>query len=111
LEKFLVATQLGVEANKSLRVGPVSFPRAQLRTFQFSKDKLSVYEGRVILRFSVTVPANFNSNSIELKAKLRYQSCSDSLCFPPQSREIKLEAPVAAANESVKRVNGQFFGR
>jgi DsbC/DsbD-like thiol-disulfide interchange protein len=111
LEKFLVATQLGIEASKGLRVGPVSFPRAQLRTFQFSKDKLSVYEGRAILRFSVTVPANFNSNSIELKAKLRYQSCSDSLCFPPQSREIKLEAPVAGANESVKRVNGQYFGR
>lgn len=111
LEKFLVATQLSVEAPHGVRVGAVSFPRALLRNFQFSKDKLSVYEGRAILRFTVTVPAAFESGSLEIKAKLRYQSCSDSLCFPPQTREVKLEAPVVGAGDSVKRVNTQIFGR
>lgn len=110
LEKFLVATQLTVEAPQGVKVGAVTFPRALMKTFQFSKDKLSVYEGRVILRFSATVPANFSGGSMQLKAKLRYQSCSDSLCFPPQTREIKLDVPVVAMNESVKRVNNQFFG-
>jgi DsbC/DsbD-like thiol-disulfide interchange protein len=110
LEKFLVATQLSVEAPQGVKVSAVTFPRAQLRTFQFSKEKLSVYEGKVILRFNVTVPANFNSGSLQLKTKLRYQSCSDSLCFPPQTREVKLDAPVVSATESVKRINGQYFG-
>lgn len=111
LEKFLVATQLSVEAPQGVRVGAVAFPRALLRNFQFSKEKLSVYEGRVILRFNVTVPANFNGGSMQLKTKLRYQSCSDSLCFPPQTREVNLDVPVVGANESVKRVNSQYFGR
>lgn len=111
LEKFLVATQLTIDAPKEIRVGPVAYPRARLQNFQFSKDKLSVYEGRAVLRFTVTVPANFNSSSMELKAKLKYQSCSDSLCFPPQSREVKLEVPVVGANEAVTRINAQFFGR
>ncbi|HXD33356.1 MAG TPA: protein-disulfide reductase DsbD N-terminal domain-containing protein [Pyrinomonadaceae bacterium] len=109
LEKFLVATQLSVEAPQGVKVGAVAFPRALLKNFQFSKEKLSVYEGRVILRFNVTVPASFNSGSIQLKSKLRYQSCSDSLCFPPQTREVKLDVPVVGANESVKRVNSQYF--
>jgi len=109
LEKFLVATQLSVDTPKGVRVGPVAYPRALLRKFQFSQERLSVYEGRAILRFNVTVPANFNSGSLELKAKLRYQSCSDSLCFPPQNREVKLEVPVVGANEAVKRVNTQYF--
>jgi len=109
LEKFLVATQLGIEAPNSVRVSTISFPRAQLKNFQFSKQKLSVYEGRAILRFNVMVPASYNSGSIELRAKLRYQSCSDSLCFPPQSREVKLDIPVVGTNESVKRVNGEIF--
>ena len=111
LESFLVATQLKVEAPGGVRVGPIVYPRALLRTFSFSKDKLSVYEGRAVLRFNVTVPANFGSGSVELKAKLRYQSCSDALCFPPQSREVKVEIPVVGANESVKRINGEYFGR
>lgn len=111
LEKFLVATQLSVDAPKEIRVGPIAYPRARLQNFQFSKVKLSVYEGRAILRFNVTVPANFNSGSLELKAKLRYQSCSDALCFPPQTREVRLDVPVVNANESVKMTNAQYFGR
>lgn len=109
-EKFLVATQLSVETPQGIKASPVAFPRALLKTFQFSKEKLSVYEGRVILRFSVNVPADFNSGSIQLKAKLRYQSCSDSLCFPPQTREVRLDVPVVNANQSVNRVNNQYFG-
>ncbi len=109
LEKFLVATQLNVDAPNSVRVGPISFPRAQLKNFQFSKQKLSVYEGRVILRFNVMVPQSYNSGSVQLRAKLRFQTCSDSLCFPPQSREVKLDIPVVGANETVKRVNGEIF--
>lgn len=111
LESFLKATQLKVDAPSGARAGAVAYPRALLRSFSFSKDKLSVYEGRVILRFNVTVPANFGSGSMQLKAKLNYQSCSEALCFPPQSREVKVEIPVVGANEAVKRINGEYFGR
>jgi DsbC/DsbD-like thiol-disulfide interchange protein len=111
LEKFLVATQLSIDAPKGIRVGPIAYPRARLQKFEFSKDQLSVYEGRAILRFNVTVPANYNSGSLELKAKLRYQSCSNSLCFPPQTREVKLNVPVVGANEAARRINSEYFGR
>ncbi len=90
LEKFLIATQLQVEAAKGVRVGPVVYPRALLRNLKFSKSKVAVYEGRASMRFSVTVPANFDSDSTEVKARLRYQSCSDEVCFPPQTREVTI---------------------
>jgi DsbC/DsbD-like thiol-disulfide interchange protein len=90
LEKFLIATQLQIEAPKGIRVGPVLYPRPLLRSLKFSKNKVSVFEGRTTMRFSVTVPANFQGNSTELKARLRFQSCNDDLCFPPQTRELKL---------------------
>jgi DsbC/DsbD-like thiol-disulfide interchange protein len=90
LEKFLVATQLQIEAPNGIRVGPVIYPRAVLRNFKFSKSKVSVYEGRATMRVNVIVPASFSSGSAELKARLRYQSCNDEACFPPQTREISL---------------------
>ena len=90
LEKFLIATQLQIEAPKGVRVGPIIYPRAVLRSLKFSKSKVSVFEGRTTIRFSVNVPRNFQGNSAELKAKLRIQSCSDDTCFPPQTREVKL---------------------
>lgn len=90
LERFLIATQLQIETQKGIRVGPILYPRPLLRSLKFSKSKVSVFEGRTTIRFSVTVPRSFAGNSAELKARLRFQSCNDDLCFPPQTREIKL---------------------
>src|SRR6266850_486960 len=43
LEKFLIATQLQIEAPKEIRVGPVVYPRALLRSLKFSKNRVSVF--------------------------------------------------------------------
>ena len=90
LEKFLVPTQLKIEAPAGVRVSAVSYPKAVLRNFKFSKNKVSVYEGRAAMRVNVTVPASYSGGSAELKARLRYQSCNDEACFPPQTREVSL---------------------
>lgn len=90
LEKFLIATQLKVEAPKGIRVGAVSYPRAVLRKFQFSKNRVSVYEGRATMRFSVSVPNDAPTGSKEIKVRLRYQSCNDDACFPPQNKDVSL---------------------
>ncbi len=90
LEKFLIPTQLRVEAPNGIRVGPVAYPRAVLRNFKFSKSKVSVYEGRAIMRFNLTVPAHASTGSAEIKLKLRYQSCNDEVCFPPQTKDLSL---------------------
>lgn len=90
LEKFLIATQLQIEGPQGIRVGPTVYPRAWLRSLKFSKNKVSVFEGHTTMRFTVTVPQAFKGNSAELKARLRYQACSDDTCFPPQTREVKL---------------------
>ncbi len=90
LEKFLIATQLQVEAPQGVRVGPVAYPRGLLRNLKFSKSKVAVFEGRTTMRFNVIVPANFNTDSVDVKARLRYQSCSDEVCFPPQTREVTI---------------------
>ena len=111
LESFLKATQLTVETASGVRASQVIYPRALLRKFSFSKNNLSVYEGRVVLRFNVVVPAGFRDGNLEVKAKLNYQSCSDSLCYPPQSREVRVGLPVVSGNDSVKRINGEIFAR
>ncbi len=90
LEKFLIPTQLKVEAPDGIRVGAVSYPRALLRKFKFSKSNVSVYEGRATMRFNLTVPAGVSTGSKEVKLHLRYQSCNDEVCFPPQNKELSV---------------------
>jgi DsbC/DsbD-like thiol-disulfide interchange protein len=90
LDKYLIATKLDVETPSGMRVGPVSYPRAVMRNLKFSKGAVAVYEGRAILRFNVTVPANYGGSSGEIKGKLRFQACNDDACFPPVTREVKM---------------------
>lgn len=90
LDKFLVATKLDVETPSGMQAGPVSFPRPLLRTLKFSKEKVSVFEGNAVIRFNVTVPANYSGGSGEIKGKLRFQACNDDSCFPPITREVKM---------------------
>ena len=94
LEKFLIATQLNIEAPKGVRVSAVSYPRALLRQLKFSKNKVAVFEGRAIMRFNVTVPASYNGDYVQLKGKLRYQSCNDELCFRPENRDFNFSLRV-----------------
>ena len=110
LESFLIPTSLKVEAPGGVRAGAVMYPRAALRKFKFSQKQLSVYENKVILRFSITVPASYSGGSVDLKAHLRLQSCNDEVCFPPRNFDQDMRIDVTGANDRVKRVNGWVFG-
>jgi thiol:disulfide interchange protein DsbD len=90
LDKFLVATKLDVETPSGMNVGPITYPRALMRKLKFSKNTVAVYEGRTMIRFNVTVPANYSGGSGDIKGKLRFQACNDESCFPPVTREVKM---------------------
>ena len=90
LDKFLVATKLDVETPSGMTVGAVSYPRALMKKLKFSKGMVAVYEGKSLVRFNVTVPANYSGGSGEVKGKLRFQACNDESCFPPVTREVKM---------------------
>jgi DsbC/DsbD-like thiol-disulfide interchange protein len=112
LSKFAIPTSLKIEAPRGIRISAVSYPRAVTRRFSFSPDPMAVYEGRAVLRFSVTVPANFSEGGVvELRARLRYQSCTDEVCFPPDTRTINMPITVVGAGDSVQRINTNLFGR
>ncbi|MBA3441345.1 MAG: hypothetical protein H0T92_15895 [Pyrinomonadaceae bacterium] len=108
LGKYAVATVLRVEAPGGIKISPVTYPRSSMH--RVGGDQLAVYDGRAVMRFNVTVPANYESNAAELRARIKFQSCNDDVCFPPVTREITMPIDVAKANEAVKRVNGEVFG-
>lgn len=110
LGKYAIPTVLKIDAPGGIRVGAVTYPRSALRTFSFSQERLAVYEGRAVLRFNVIIPANFEPGVIELRASVRYQSCSNDVCFQPVTRKVTMPIAVVGTNESVKRINGEFFG-
>lgn len=91
--EYAIPTVVTVTA-QGARVGRVTYPRGVNRRFQFSETPINVYEGRVSFPFTVTVPKNFRGNTVRVRAVVRYQACTDEVCYPPRSKEVMLTARV-----------------
>jgi DsbC/DsbD-like thiol-disulfide interchange protein len=91
--QYAIATSVRVSGS-GVRVSGVTYPRGRNRTFQFSEVPINVYEGRVSFPFSVTVPANFRGNTVRVNATVRYQACTNEVCYPPKTKELTLTARV-----------------
>ena len=115
LGKYAVPTTVKVDAPKGLRVTPVSYPRGAVRSFSFGgakAERLAVYEeGNAIFRFSVAVAPNAELGVARVRVNVRYQSCSDEVCFPPATRELVLAIAIVERGAPVNRINDRYFGR
>jgi DsbC/DsbD-like thiol-disulfide interchange protein len=109
LESYLIATSVKVEPENGLRAGVVTYPRPIMRTFIFSCQQLSVYEGQARLKFNVPIPANYSDGSAKIKARVRLQSCNDEVCFPPKNYDLDLKIDVVGTTERVRATNGWAF--
>ncbi len=109
--KYLVPTSVKVEVGDNVKVGAVNYPKPLVKTFSFSEEKLSVYEGRAVMRFNLTIPQGFPHSKMLVKARVKYQSCSDNECYPPVTRDTELWIGIAGDNETVKRANTNIFGK
>lgn len=93
-DKYLVATKLDLESWDGVKTSAVMYPPAKFITFGEEKKKLSVFEGKVTMIFTVTVPANYGKGELDIKGKLRFQSCNDRECYAPASKEVWLKISV-----------------
>jgi thiol:disulfide interchange protein DsbD len=93
-EKFLIPTAFKLEPVSGLRASAVGFPKAKLQKFQFSQKPLSVYEGEVILRFTVRALPTLAPGSYTLKGKLTVQACNDTACLRPSTVEVNIPVQV-----------------
>lgn len=111
LGKYAIPTVVKIEAPREVTISPVTYPRAIVRRLKaVNNEALALYEGRAIMRFNVTVPANYSGGSLNVKARLRYQSCNDEVCFPPRNQDVDMSITVVGAKDQVQGANGWLFG-
>lgn len=91
--EYAIPTTVRASASGA-RIGAVTYPRGQNRKFGFSENAINVYEGRTSFTFPVTVPANFNGSTLRVNVTVRYQACTDEVCYPPKTKRVTLTARV-----------------
>ena len=91
--EYAIATVVRI-SGQGVRTGGISYPRGRNRKFQFSENVINVYEGRVSIPFTVTVPASFRGDVVRIRAVVRYQACTDEVCYPPKNKDVTITAKV-----------------
>ena len=91
--KNLIPTRLTLRGNGVTTFG-ITYPPGKRKKFGFSSKPLSVYEDRVYMGFRVRVPKNYRGKSVRVRATVRYQACTDEVCYAPTSKSVWLTARV-----------------
>jgi thiol:disulfide interchange protein len=91
--EYAIPTTVRASA-KGVRVSPVMYPRGVNRKFEFSENAINVYEGRPSFWFNVTVPESYKGDTVAVTVSVRYQACTNEVCYPPRTRQITLRARV-----------------
>lgn len=91
--EFAIPTT-AVVTSPGLAISGPTFPAGEDQKFAFSEDPINVYEGRVVFPFEVKVPRRAKLSDIEIKIKVRYQACTNEVCYPPRNKEVLLKASI-----------------
>lgn len=92
--EYAIPTTVKITPVSGVKIGSVVYPRGMNKKFEFSEKALNIYEGKVEFAFDVTVPTSYRGAKIEIEVSVRYQACTNEVCYPPTSKKATLTANV-----------------
>jgi thiol:disulfide interchange protein len=95
--EYLIATDLKTDGAPGFKIGDVTYPDGELRTFTFSKTPLNVYEKTIVLKMAATALPDAPAGAQHIPLKLRYQACNNEVCLPPVTLPVDATVNVAAS--------------
>jgi hypothetical protein len=85
--EYLIATTVRLSGD-GIKVRKIDYPDGANRKFQFSETELNVYEGDISIPFSVSILKSFKGKQLSMKALVRYQACTEEICYPPRNKKV-----------------------
>ncbi|MDA2923569.1 thioredoxin family protein [Acidobacteria bacterium AH-259-L09] len=107
---YLIPTQLSLEAVDGFTFGEIQYPDAVRLKFAFAEQELDVYEGRVIVRFPVTIAQSSSPGQKVMQGTFRYQACNDEICLAPALHNIRIPIHIASLEQPSRPINSDLFG-
>jgi len=90
-DEYLIPLRLTWEA-APLEVVSVEYPKGHLERYAFSEKPLSVYTGDFDVQTQFKAPEKAAKGTRRIVGKVRYQACTETMCFPPRS--LSVEVPI-----------------
>ena len=87
--EFMIPTIVKLNSSEVTNL-KIFYPKGKDKKFDFSEEKINVYEKKTIIPFTFSVPQLTKSKTINIRAVVGYQACTNEVCYPPQKKEITL---------------------
>jgi len=88
-EPFLTPTELSLDPIEGVVIGPVQYPQAEEKRFDWSPVVLLVYRGTIRLEAPIEVAAEAVAGPRQIRGQLRYQGCTPFTCLMPSSQPVE----------------------
>ena len=89
LEAYLIPTRIELDS-EIFELVASKFPEGKLKTFSFSDEKLSIFEGTVRAPLTLKAKKDAEAGKHSVTLVFHYQACNDSICLRPAKKEISL---------------------
>ena len=109
LDPFLKPTRLVIDPTEGITVVETTYPEPVTFKTRFSATPLAVYESRFIIGLSLDLADDLATGEHRLKATLKYQACSERVCYPPKTQNTELVVEVVSSETPVVPADVESF--
>jgi len=106
---FFIPTVVAFDSLQNVFFSVPVYPKAMLKSFPFSEEKISVYDKQVVIVSRVTTTAEYNTGPMKITGKVSYQCCNDNVCFPPAEKKFAINLTVVPTGTDIEKINQQYF--
>ena len=105
------SVKVDAASGSTVRILRVERPGALEKHDKATGEVRRVYLGRTVFRLAVEAPGPTAERPGEYRVALsvRFQGCSETVCFLPETRMLELRLPVRRDGEPPELVNQEFF--
>jgi thioredoxin:protein disulfide reductase len=87
------------------------FPADKLLKFEFSDNKIRVYEGENYIGLKLIQAKTLQDGEYPINIKFNYQACDNAVCYPPKTVDIILKVKISKDKESKTLANKDIFAK
>jgi thiol:disulfide interchange protein DsbD len=110
-DQLLMPTVVKFDETKDVLFGPLSYPVPTPKSFSFSPEKISVYEGRIVMETQAKLAEDVGLGRTKVSGRLAYQACDGQSCFMPRSVKFEIPLEVVNASEPIQLANRDIFSQ
>ncbi len=101
VDEFAIKFEAATDKSDQFTPGEIQYPAGEIKNYA-ALGKLSVYQGKAIVRIPVTIGSDAKPGPLTISGSVTYQACNDDSCFPPETVKFSVDTNIVPADQAVK---------